>query len=198
MQKKCEAHKSTFTCYLGHSGEMLPSRTKSSSLKCLWSLSNQWPLQTEAQQVKGMQVALGMTFSHQGHTGEGWKDGPVEKPSRTLFQSPEGRRSRPGLVSRLSPHSASLPRLLLLQSTGSRALGLPGCSGFSSCSTWASVVAAWDSVVAVPGLRNTGSITVVHGLSCSTACGIFPTHGSNLCSLHLASRFFTTELQGKP
>ena len=55
--------------------------------------------------------------------------------------------------------SFSLRWLLLLQSSGSR------CAGFSSCGTWASVV-------------------VVHGLSCSAACGIFLDQGSNLCPLH--------------
>ena len=75
--------------------------------------------------MKRMQVALGMTFNHQGHPGEGWKDGPVEKPSRTLFQSPEDRRSGPGLVNKLSLHTASLQWLLLLWSTDSRALRLP-------------------------------------------------------------------------
>ena len=29
-----------------------------------------------------------------------------------------------------------------------------------------------------------GSVVVVHGLSCSEACGIFPDQGLNLCLLH--------------
>ena len=189
-REKCKAHKSTFTCYLGRSGEMLPSRTKNSSLKCLWSLSNQWLLQAEAQQVKRMQVALGMTFNHQDHTGEGWKDGPVEKPSRTLFQSPEDRRSGPGLVNKLSPQ----PPYNGFFCCGAQTLGhsaFPGCSSFSNCSTWA-------SAVVVPGLWNTGSITVVHGLSCSTACGIFPTQGSNLDSLHWQTDSLPLSYQGSP
>ena len=60
----------------------------------------------------------------------------------------------------------SLLWLLLLQSTGSRR------AGFSSCSTWAQQ------------LRRKGSVVVVHGLSCSVACGIFLDQGSNLCPLH--------------
>ena len=40
------------------------------------------------------------------------------------------------------------------------------------------------SVVAVPGLQSTGSVDVVHGLSCFMACGIFPDHGLNPCLLH--------------
>ena len=44
-----------------------------------------------------------------------------------------------------------------------------GSMGFTSCSSL-----GWS----------TGSILVVHGLSCSAACGIFPGQGSNLCLLH--------------
>ena len=53
----------------------------------------------------------------------------------------------------------SLQWLLLLQSTGSR------CTAFSSC-----------------GMR--ASVVVVHRLSSSAACGIFPDQGSNPCPLH--------------
>jgi len=35
------------------------------------------------------------------------------------------------------------------------------------------VVAACGSVIAVPGLQSTGSVVVVHGLTCSIACRIF-------------------------
>ena len=54
-------------------------------------------------------------------------------------------------------------RLLMLQSIGSR---------------------AWTSVVAVPGLKNTGSSVVAQGLTCSNACDIFLDEGLNLCLLH--------------
>ena len=38
---------------------------------------------------------------------------------------------------------------------------------------------------------HTGSAVVAHGLSCSTACGIFPDQRSNLCPLHWqADSFF--------
>ena len=33
------------------------------------------------------------------------------------------------------------------------------------------------------GPRHTGSVVVADGLSCSSACGIFPAQGSNLCPL---------------
>ena len=48
------------------------------------------------------------------------------------------------------------------------------------------------SVVAVPGLYSTGSIVVVHGLSCFKGCGVKPV------SPALAGRFLTTEPPGKP
>ena len=72
----------------------------------------------------------------------------------------------------------SLQWLLLLWSTGSRR------AGFSSCGTWASVVWHMGSVVVTRGIQSAGSVVVMHGLSCSTACGIFPDQGSNLCPLH--------------
>ena len=57
----------------------------------------------------------------------------------------------------------SLRWILLLRSTASRALRA--------------------SVVAAPGLCSTGSVVVVHRLSCSSACGVFPGQGSNPCLL---------------
>ena len=50
--------------------------------------------------------------------------------------------------------------------------------GFSYCGTW--VLGLWASGV------------VVHGLSCSEACGISPDQGSNPCPLALAGRFLTS------
>ena len=40
------------------------------------------------------------------------------------------------------------------------------------------------SVAVAPGLSSTGSVAAVLRLSCSTACGIFPDQGLNLCLLH--------------
>ena len=74
----------------------------------------------------------------------------------------------------------SLQWLLLLRSTGSR------CAG---------------SVVVARGLYSAGSVVVVHRLSCSMACGIFPDQGSNLCRTSnraLAGGFLTTAPPGKP
>ena len=54
----------------------------------------------------------------------------------------------------------------------------------------------YASAVATARLLSTGSVVVVHGLSCLTACGIYPDHGSNL-SPTLAGELFTTEPLGK-
>ena len=40
------------------------------------------------------------------------------------------------------------------------------------------------SVVVACGLQSAGSVVVAHGPSCSTACGIFPDQGLNLCPLN--------------
>ena len=72
-------------------------------------------------------------------------------------------------------------------------LGLRCCAGFSvveaggnllcSCGSWALVASLaveqwlgdlWASVVVAPGLWSTGSVVVLHGLSCSVSCGVFP------------------------
>ena len=44
----------------------------------------------------------------------------------------------------------------------------------------------------------TASVVVAHGLSCSTACGIFPDQGSNLCPLHWQADFKPLDHQGSP
>ena len=62
---------------------------------------------------------------------------------------------------------------LSLQSTGSR------CTGFSSCSTWASAV-------------------VMHRLSCSAARGVFLDQGSNLCPLHRQAESHPLYHKGSP
>ena len=93
-------------------------------------------------------------------------------------------------ASRLSPVVASggyssLWWLLLLQSTGSRVHEPPQLWHVSS-------------VVAAPRLWSTGSIVVVHGLSCSTACGILLDQGWNLCLLHWEVGSLLLSHQGSP
>ena len=43
-----------------------------------------------------------------------------------------------------------------------------------------------------------GSVVVVHGLSCSAACGIFPDQGSNPCPLHRQADSQPLHHQGSP
>ena len=38
-----------------------------------------------------------------------------------------------------------------------------------------------DSIVVASGLQSAGSVVVVHRVSCSVACGIFPDQESNHC-----------------
>ena len=56
----------------------------------------------------------------------------------------------------------------------------------------------WASVVAVPRLKSTGSIVVVHGLSCSAAYGIFVDQGLNLYLLHWQVDSLLLSHQGSP
>ena len=57
---------------------------------------------------------------------------------------------------------------------------------------------ALASVGVIAGLSSTGSVVGGHGLSCSTACGIFLGQGLKLCLLHLQAGSFITEPPGKP
>ena len=51
-----------------------------------------------------------------------------------------------------------------------RQVSVVAACGLSSCSSQA--------------VEHTGSIVVVHRLSCPMECGVFPDQGSNLCLLH--------------
>ena len=72
---------------------------------------------------------------------------------------------------------------LLLQSLwlqhGFSRVAVPGLliamtSPVAECGSWG----AQASVPGAPRLQSTGSVVVVHRLSCSTACGTFPDQGS--------------------
>ena len=71
---------------------------------------------------------------------------------------------------------------------GERAL-LSSCLVWASCCGGFSLVAehglcgVWASVVAGRGLLSTGSVVVLHGLSCPMARRIFLDQGSNWCPL---------------
>ena len=70
-------------------------------------------------------------------------------------------------------------------------LGLRFCArAFSSCGKQGPIFIAVRgpltiaaSLVGSTGSRRAGSVVVVHGPSCSAACGIFPDQGSNPCPL---------------
>jgi len=66
------------------------------------------------------------------------------------------------------------------------------------------LVVVWRLLIAVASLvmedrlYSAGSITVVHRLSCFTACGIFPDQGSNTCLLHCQEASLPLSQQGSP
>ena len=75
-------------------------------------------------------------------------------------------------------------------------MGLCCCVGFSLLRHGPYGMQA--SAVAAPGLLSTGSIVVMHGLSCSKACGIFLDQGSNLYLLHWQADSLPLSHQGNP
>ena len=74
------------------------------------------------------------------------------------------------------------------------------CGGFSCCRAWALRCTGFSSCdTQAPQLQLLGSrAQAAHGLSCSMACEIFLGQGLNLCFLHLAGGFFTSEPLRKP
>ena len=56
----------------------------------------------------------------------------------------------------------------------------------------------WLLLLWSTGSRCAGSVVVVHGLSCSVACGIFPGQGSNPCPLHWQVDSYPLHHQGSP
>ena len=65
-----------------------------------------------------------------------------------------------------------------------RGLSLVAASGGHSSSRCTGLSLSRPLLLQGTGSRRAGSVVVVHGLSCSAACGIFPDQGSNLCALH--------------
>ena len=63
-------------------------------------------------------------------------------------------------------------------------LSLVAASGGYSSLWYAGFSLRWLLLLRSTGSRHVGSVVVVHGLSCSAACGIFPDQGSNPCPLH--------------
>ena len=92
-------------------------------------------------------------------------------------------------------------------------LGLHCCTrAFSSCGERGLLIAVsslvvkhgfqllWHvgSVVVAHGLQSAGSAVVMHGPTCSAACGIFPDQGSNPCPLHWQADSQPLRHQGNP
>ena len=69
------------------------------------------------------------------------------------------------------------------------------CVGFSS---WSLGFRHLGSVAVAPRLQSTVSIVKVHGLSCSTACGIFPDQRLNPCLLYGQADSLPLSHQGSP
>ena len=69
-------------------------------------------------------------------------------------------------------------------SFAARRIPLVAASGAYSLAVMCGLLAAVASLVAEHGLQSPGEIVVVHGLSCSAACGTFLDQGLNICPLH--------------
>ena len=54
------------------------------------------------------------------------------------------------------------------------------------------------SLVAKHRLQSSGSVAGLHGLNCSSACGIFPDQESNLCPLRRQMESYPLHHQGSP
>ena len=77
-------------------------------------------------------------------------------------------------------------------------LSLVAASGGHSSSRCAGLSLSWPLLLRSTGSRRAGSAAVAHGPSCSTACGIFPDQGSNLCPLHWQADSQPLRHQGSP
>ena len=79
-----------------------------------------------------------------------------------------------------------------------RGLSLVAASGGHSSSRCAGLSLSRPLLLRNTGSRRAGSVVVAHGLSCSTACGIFPDQGSNPCPLHWQADSQPLRHQGSP
>ena len=79
-----------------------------------------------------------------------------------------------------------------------RGLSLVAESGGHSSSRCAGLSLSRPLLLRSTGSRRAGSVIVVHGPSCSAACGIFPDQGSNPCSLHWQADSQPVCHQGSP
>ena len=79
-----------------------------------------------------------------------------------------------------------------------RRLSLVAASGGHSSTRCAGLSLSQPHLLRGTGSRRSGSAVVAHGLSCSTACGIFPDQGSNPCPLHWQADSQPLRHQGSP
>ena len=79
-----------------------------------------------------------------------------------------------------------------------RGLSLVAASGGHSSSRCAGVSLSRPLLLWSTDSRRAGSVIVAHGLSRSTACGIFPDQGSNPCPLHWQADSQPLRHQGSP
>ena len=79
-----------------------------------------------------------------------------------------------------------------------RGLSLVAASGGHSSSRCAGLSLSRPLWLRSTGSRRAGSVVVVHGPSCSAACGIFPDQGSNPCPLHWQADSQPLRHQGSP
>ena len=77
-------------------------------------------------------------------------------------------------------------------------LSLAAASGGHSSSRRAGLSLSRPLPLRSTGSRRSGSVIVVHGPSCSTACGILPDQGSNPCPLHWQADSQPLRHQGSP
>ena len=79
-----------------------------------------------------------------------------------------------------------------------RGLSLVAASGGHCSSRCAGLSLSRPVLLRSTGSRRAGSAGVVHGPSCSAACGIFPDQGSNPCPLHWQADSQPLRHQGSP
>ena len=79
-----------------------------------------------------------------------------------------------------------------------RGLSPVAASRGHSSSRCAGLSLSWSLLLRSTGSRRAGSVAVVHGPSCSAACGILPDQGSNPCPLHWQADSQPLRRQGSP
>ena len=77
-------------------------------------------------------------------------------------------------------------------------LSLVAASGGHSSSRCVGLSLSRPLLLRSTSSRRAGSVVVVHGPSCSAACGIFPDQGSNPCPLHWQADSQPLRHQGSP